>query len=156
MNFQGGPGVPPDPGTFQVEGNPETETGKLETEKRVHRIHGTLETGLHMMPRSLVAPSRGCRRMTGSAFTAMDVALPPIASIYLEWGGGLGEGWWHRWAWGRAGGFLKIGVLPAWELHLGVIWLDTRRHPFGGGPRLTFGLLLVAFGVFFSTIFGLF
>ena len=80
MNFQGGPGVTPDPGTFRVGGklvhpraqvttipgslkpdsrDPETETGNLETEKRVHRIHGTLETGLHMMPRSLVAPSRG-------------------------------------------------------------------------------------------------
>ena len=77
MNFQGGPGVTPDPGTFQVEANwycsgtlvttipgslkpdsrdPETETGNLETEKRVHRIHGTLEMGLHMMRHSLVAP----------------------------------------------------------------------------------------------------
>ena len=37
----------------------ETETGSLETGKRVHRIHGTLETGLHMMLRSLVAPTRG-------------------------------------------------------------------------------------------------
>ena len=27
--------------------DPGTETGSLETEKRVHRIHGTLETGLH-------------------------------------------------------------------------------------------------------------
>ena len=40
-------------------GDPETETGNLETEKRVHRIHGTLETGLQIIPRSLVAPSRG-------------------------------------------------------------------------------------------------
>ena len=37
----------------------ETEIGSLETEKRVHKIHDTLETGLHMIPRSLVAPSRG-------------------------------------------------------------------------------------------------
>ena len=80
MNFQGGPGVTPNPGTFRVDAklvgsralsntnpgslkpdsrDPETETGNLETEKRVHRIHGTLETGLHMIPRSLVAPSRG-------------------------------------------------------------------------------------------------
>ena len=39
--------------------DPETGTGNLEIEKKVHRIHDTLETGLHMMPRSLVAPSRG-------------------------------------------------------------------------------------------------
>ena len=76
MNFQGDSGVSPDPGTLQVEGNwygsrtlvthsgslkpdsrdPETET---ESEKRVHRINGTLESGLHMIPHSLVAPPRG-------------------------------------------------------------------------------------------------
>ena len=39
--------------------DPETESGSLETEKKAHRIHGTLEAGLHMMLRSLVAPSRG-------------------------------------------------------------------------------------------------
>ena len=80
MTFQSDSGVTPDPGTSQVSGklvgsralsntnpgslkpdsrDPETETGNLETEKRVHRIHDTLETGLHMIPRSLVAPSRG-------------------------------------------------------------------------------------------------
>ena len=80
MDFHGCPGANPDLGTILVGGNwygsgtlvatipgslkhdsrdPETETGNLETEKRVHRIHGTLETGLHMIPRSLVAPSRG-------------------------------------------------------------------------------------------------
>ena len=80
MTFQGHPGVTPDPGTNLVGGkwfgpqalsntipgslkpdsrDPETETRSLEIEKRVHRIHGTLETGLHMIPRSLVAPSRG-------------------------------------------------------------------------------------------------
>ena len=80
MNFHGDSGVIPDPAPRRVGGNlacsralsntnpgslkpdsrdPETETGNLETEKRVHRIHDTLETGLHMMPRSLVAPSRG-------------------------------------------------------------------------------------------------
>ena len=37
--------------------DPETETGSLETELLVHRIHGTLETRLHMIPRSLVAIS---------------------------------------------------------------------------------------------------
>ena len=47
------------PGSLKPDSrDPETETGDLETE-RVHRIHGTLETGLHMMLRSLVAPSRG-------------------------------------------------------------------------------------------------
>ena len=80
MTFEGDSGVTPDPGTFLVGGklgaggslvtnnpgslkpdsrDPETETGNLETEKRVHRIHGTLETGLQIMLRSLVAPSRG-------------------------------------------------------------------------------------------------
>ena len=48
------------PGSLKPESrDPETETGNLETEKRAHRIHGTLETGLHMIPRSLVAPTRG-------------------------------------------------------------------------------------------------
>ena len=79
MTFQGDSGVTPDPGNMPegklvgsralsniIPGSlkpdsrdPETETGNLETEKRVHRIHGTLETGLHMIRRSLVAPSRG-------------------------------------------------------------------------------------------------
>ena len=38
---------------------PETESGNLEFEKRVHRIHGTPETGLQRMTRSLVAPTTG-------------------------------------------------------------------------------------------------
>ena len=80
MNFYGDSGVIPDPAPRRVDGklvasraqsntipgslkpdsrDPETGTGNLEIEKRVHRIHGTLETGLHMMPRSLVAPTRG-------------------------------------------------------------------------------------------------
>ena len=34
------------PGSLKPEsGDPETETRNLETEKRVHRTHGTLETG---------------------------------------------------------------------------------------------------------------
>ena len=45
--------------------DPETETGGLEIEKRVNRIHGTLETGLHMIPRSLVAPTRGAGGFVG-------------------------------------------------------------------------------------------
>ena len=67
MTFQGESGVTPDLGTNRVEANwygsgtlvtiipgnlkpdprdPETEIGKLETEKMLHRVHGTLETGL--------------------------------------------------------------------------------------------------------------
>ena len=37
----------------------ETEIGNLETEKREYMRHDTLETGLHRIPRSLVAPTRG-------------------------------------------------------------------------------------------------
>ena len=80
MTFQSDSGVTPDLGTNRVEANwygsgtlvttilrdPETETGHLETEKRVHRTHGTLCTGLHMMLRSLVAPSRGAGRYVSS------------------------------------------------------------------------------------------
>ena len=36
------------PGSLKPDSrDPETEHGNLETEKRVHRIHDTLETGLH-------------------------------------------------------------------------------------------------------------
>ena len=80
VTFQGGPGVNPRSkapawrrlnGWFPGFGNnnskipetnsrdPETETLNLETELRVHVIHGTLETGLQMMPGSLVVPTRG-------------------------------------------------------------------------------------------------
>ena len=38
--------------------DPETETGSLEIEPRVHRTHDTLEIGLQMMLRSLVAPHK--------------------------------------------------------------------------------------------------
>ena len=79
ITFQGDSGVTPDLGTFRVEAkcfgpralsntnpgslkpdsrDPETETGNLETEKRVRRIHGTLEKGVQIMPRSLVAPDK--------------------------------------------------------------------------------------------------
>ena len=34
----------------------------------------------------------------------------------------------------RAGGFLKIGVVPSWELYFGVIWLGTCRRPFWEVP----------------------
>ena len=55
----GGSLVTNNPGSLKPDSrDPETETGSLEIEKRVHRIHDTLETGLHMMPRSLVAPTQ--------------------------------------------------------------------------------------------------
>ena len=42
------------PGSLKPDSrDPETETGNLETEKRVHRIHGTLETGSHKDPSQL-------------------------------------------------------------------------------------------------------
>ena len=80
INFQGDSGVTPDlatnlgdgklvasralsntiPGSLKPDSrDPETETGNPENEKRVHRIHDTLETGLQRILRSLVAPSRG-------------------------------------------------------------------------------------------------
>ena len=44
----GGSLVTNNPGSLKPDSrDPETETGSLEIEKRVHRIHGTLETGLH-------------------------------------------------------------------------------------------------------------
>ena len=85
MTFHGDSGVTPDPAPERVEGklvgsqalvtnnpgslkpdsrDPETEIWNLETEKRAHRTHDTLETGLHMMPRSLVAPSKGAGGLT--------------------------------------------------------------------------------------------
>ena len=39
--------------------DPETETGSFKIEETIHRIHGTLETGLQIMLRTLVAPTRG-------------------------------------------------------------------------------------------------
>ena len=84
MTFHGDSGVTPDPGTRQVGGKwcasgspvtnnpgslkpdskvPETETGNLETEKRVHRIHDTLETGLHNDPSQPGGPHKGGRRI---------------------------------------------------------------------------------------------
>ena len=83
MTFQGDSGVTPDLGTNRVEANwygsgtlvtiipgslkpdprdPETETENLETEKRVHRIHGTLETGLHKDASQPGGPLKGRRR----------------------------------------------------------------------------------------------
>ena len=75
MTFHSDSGAIPDPETIQVGSKigrfpgpsnnnsriPETGTGNLETELRVPRIHGTLGTGLQIIPRSLVAPTRGAR-----------------------------------------------------------------------------------------------
>ena len=47
------------PGSLKMTRDPETESESLETDLRVRRIHGTLMTGLHMILRSLVAPTRG-------------------------------------------------------------------------------------------------
>ena len=84
IDFQSDSGVTPDPGTFLVSGklvgsralsntnpgslrpdsrDPETETGNLETEKGVDRIHGTLETGLHKDPSQPGGPHKGGRRI---------------------------------------------------------------------------------------------
>ena len=84
MTFQGDSGVTPDLGTILVDGNlacsralsniipgslkpdsrdPETETGNLEIEKRVHGIHGTLETGLHKDASQPGGPHKGGRRI---------------------------------------------------------------------------------------------
>ena len=52
------------PGSLKPDSrDPETETGKLETEKRVHRIHGTLETGLDKDPSQPGGPLKGGRRI---------------------------------------------------------------------------------------------
>ena len=48
------------PGSLETDPrDPDTETGNLETEKRVHRIHDTLAMGLHMILRGPLAPTRG-------------------------------------------------------------------------------------------------
>ena len=44
-------------------GDPETEIGNLEAEKRVHRIHGTLETRLHDASQP-GCPLKGGRRIS--------------------------------------------------------------------------------------------
>ena len=48
------------PGSLKPDSrDPETETGSLEIEKRVHRIHETLETGLHKDPLQPGGPLKG-------------------------------------------------------------------------------------------------
>ena len=52
------------PGSLKPDSrDPETETGKLETEKRVHRIHGTLETGLQKDASQPGGPLNGGQRI---------------------------------------------------------------------------------------------
>ena len=52
------------PGSLKPDSrDPETETGNLETEKRVHRIHGTLETGLNKDASQPGGPHKGGRRI---------------------------------------------------------------------------------------------
>ena len=48
------------PGSLEPDSrDPGTETGNLETEKRVHRIHGTLTTGLQKDALQAVPPQGG-------------------------------------------------------------------------------------------------
>ena len=84
MTFQGDSGVIPDPetepgwwylacsralsntnpGSLKPDSrDPETETGNLEVEKRVHGIHGTLEQGLHKDASQPGGPLKGGRRI---------------------------------------------------------------------------------------------
>ena len=52
------------PGSLKPDSrDPETETGDLEIEKRVHRIHGTLETGLQHDPSQPGGPHKVGRRI---------------------------------------------------------------------------------------------
>ena len=52
------------PGSLKPDSrDPEIETGNLEIEKRVHRIHGTLETGLHKDAPQPGGPHKGGRRI---------------------------------------------------------------------------------------------
>ena len=52
------------PGSLKPDSrDPETETGSLETEERAHRIHGTLETGLHKDASQPGGPLKGGRRI---------------------------------------------------------------------------------------------
>ena len=65
------------PGSLKPDsGDPETETGNLETEKRVHRIHGTLETGLHEDPPQPGGPLKG-----GPADYFVNLRLPNLESF---------------------------------------------------------------------------
>ena len=60
----GGSLVTNNPGSLKPDsGDPETETGNLGTEKRVHRIHDTLETGLHKDPPQPGGHLKGGRRI---------------------------------------------------------------------------------------------
>ena len=58
--------------SLKLSRDPETETGSLENEKTVHRIHDTLEKGLQMVLRSLVAPHMEGRWILQSAGLRFD------------------------------------------------------------------------------------
>ena len=47
------------PGSLKLALEILTEIGNLDTEKRLRRMHDTLEAGLQRVSRSLVAPTRG-------------------------------------------------------------------------------------------------
>ena len=59
ISFQGDPGVAPDLAPRQVDGKCVGPRAPVNTEKRVHRIHVTLETGLHKDASQLGGPTRG-------------------------------------------------------------------------------------------------
>ena len=65
--------------------NPEGQSGSLETEKIAHRIHYTLETGLQIIPRSLVAPTRGSADRSSCVFRShFGSRLNPRAFLLLR------------------------------------------------------------------------
>ena len=60
----GGSLVTNNPGSLKPDSrDPETETGNLETEKRIHRMHDTLETGLRKDASQPGGPHKGGRRI---------------------------------------------------------------------------------------------
>ena len=79
------------PGSLKPDSrDPETETGNLETEKRVHRIqHGTLETGLHRILRSLLAGPADLPALTCSknpeVFVFMISRVSQDVAIGYQW-----------------------------------------------------------------------
>ena len=103
------------PGSLKPDSrDPETETGNLETEKRVHRIHCTLETGLHMIPRSLVAPSRGAGGFMNNLLVSVDYSW--IIHRYLWIMHGEFEKLSVCFFTVASDGFLPEGDFPFWNL----------------------------------------
>ena len=66
--------------------DPETENGNLETEKRVHRIQGTLETGLHKDPPQPGGPHKGGRRILffELCIQVLPLSLVPAGNLILR------------------------------------------------------------------------